>query len=845
MTKTGSKRQLLFDGKEFADLRRKRRRVITKASEGISRRQQKVAPNTPVGCDYCDLKNSCESPMMEPYGDGRLEILLIAEAPGREEDEQNIPMVGQAGRFLKRCLGHAGIDMDVDCWRINAVQCRPPQNRTPLPLEIEHCRKRVDSQIAELRPGLILAFGRSAVNSLLLPPRSFAISHTQGLLFASQRLKTWIGSFYHPSFVGVRNAIMDVETYSVQIGKVLDRYAGKPAGFPMPLDPEIIDCTSASQFDAVTNSGPVEGKPMGLDIETTGLSPYDDNAEIISIAIALSPKNCIFIHLPTLPMGEKLGLQEALRMYFNDARQKKVVQSAGFESTWIQEAFGVELRGIVHDTIVASHIIDERPEITGLDFQVFQHWGVTYKQMVNRKKIVGTSRETLARYNCLDACYTLALAELQHREFEPDDAGAYKFFHRCLPVLTDMKSRGIHVDLDELDKNKKYAEDIVSTALSELKATRVCRDYMKKYPAFNIFSTEQLRDFLFSHLGLEHTDFRTAGGQPCVNKAALQQIIERSPKDGRAGGGVALFCRRLLDMKRFDHVGKYLNNYLKLVDSNGVLHPSYHLNIARTYRSSSSDPNFQNVPHHDSDQSRIRCIFVPRNGLFLEVDYRAAEVRVLAMCSGDENLRDFILGGYDMHREWAARLGDVAIDSVTSEERSRAKTYWVFPMFYGARAESCSLAFTDLRKPLSYFERQEDEFWSMFPGVKAWQQNLLDYYARTGEVVSPLGFRRRAPLKPNKIINHPIQATSFHLLLDGAARANSAMRKAGLKSLIVAQIHDSILVDLVGKERNAVINILLQSLTEKRFDWENDIPMELEFSIGPNWGMMEEIDIAT
>ena len=137
----------------------------------------------------------------------------------------------------------------------------------------------------------------------------------------------------------------------------------------------------------------------------------------------------------------------------------------------------------------------------------------------------------------------------------------------------------------------------------------------------------------------------------------------------------------------------------------------------------------------------------------------------------------------------------------------------------------------------------QEDFWKEFPGVKTWQNKLHSFYKRNRYVETFLGFRRRAPLDYTKIINTPIQGTAFHLLLAGLVEAHGLMAKARLKSRIVSQVHDSILVDLFSEEVVEVLSILKMCLEKKRYDWMGDVPMEVEWSVGSNWCDMEEIDV--
>ena len=286
-------------------------------------------------------------------------------------------------------------------------------------------------------------------------------------------------------------------------------------------------------------------------------------------------------------------------------------------------------------------------------------------------------------------------------------------------------------------------------------------------------------------------------------------------------------------------LGTYIKGIMELTDENCILHPSFNLNIPVTYRSSSSDPNFQNLPVRNPILSRMRKTMVPQNDWFLEVDYASAEVRVIAMYSQDRNLIKFILDGYNFHRYYAALLYEKPEERITPMERYNAKNKFVFPEFYGSWYKSIAKGSPDWSEAI--VEKAEKIFWKDLSGVKRWQQKELAFYERFGYTETKLGFRFRAPLARKDMYNYPIQGTAFHRLLKAAIDADRAFDEASLKSWLCGQIHDSIVVDVVDSEIEQVMDILEHEMTKKIWDWEGNIPMESEFKIGRNLIDMEAL----
>ena len=153
-------------------------------------------------CNECKLFKDCKSPKMPVSGEGKRKILIIGEAPGEEEDNQNIQFVGETGRFLRRKLKSLGIDMDIDCWKDNAIRCRPPENRKPNKKEILCCKEHIDQTIEELKPEFIWLFGSTAVESYFSNKFSnLKITLWRGLHVPDYEVGAWVLPLFHPSFV--------------------------------------------------------------------------------------------------------------------------------------------------------------------------------------------------------------------------------------------------------------------------------------------------------------------------------------------------------------------------------------------------------------------------------------------------------------------------------------------------------------------------------------------------------------------------------------------------------------------------------------------------------------------
>ncbi len=361
---------------------------------------------------------------MPPYGEGRRGILLVGEAPGEQEDQQGRPFVGKSGAVLRSRLTRLGVDMDRDCWRTNAINCRPPDNRKPTDKELEWCRPALWTTIAEKKPRVILLLGSSALEAFYAhrwPSGLGAISRWRGFTIPDQRAKAWVVPTFHPSFIlrGQEDDVADVllvrdleQMLSVSAEPLTPALPMEVTCYVNPLDPGI-----GRRLERILTNQSV----IGLDYETTGIKPYseDENHTILSCGIC-DDRGAFAFRLGDLDSDNAHILREVL----TDPKVPKIAHNLQFEEVWSREILGVSVRGWIWDTMLAAHFIDNRQGICGLDFQAFVMLGVedyhsglsTYMRSGSdngRNRLDRAPVNDLLRYNALDALVTYHLYPAQ------------------------------------------------------------------------------------------------------------------------------------------------------------------------------------------------------------------------------------------------------------------------------------------------------------------------------------------------------------------------------------------------------------------------------------------------
>lgn len=432
------------------------------------------------------------------------------------------------------------------------------------------------------------------------------------------------------------------------------------------------------------------------------------------------------------------------------------------------------------------------------------------------------------------------------------DLRGYDLLHEGTLALSDLEENGLRINKERVLKQMKNTDERIkeiNEKLGEYKEIQLWkRLYGKK---FKISSNKQLSEVLYKHLGIKANSF-TSKGNVKTDKNVLQKLNKKYP-----------FIEDILELRDLQKSGNtYLKNFLR-EQWNEVIHPSFNLHLVRTFRSSSQNPNFQNIPVRKEGMKKlIRSSIIPRKDhLLIEIDYKALEVRIAACYHKDPNMIDEIVNpARDMHRDMAMEIYKLKPNEWTELARYYAKNKFVFPEFYGDYYESCAknlwepvttntlvtLSGEPMRDHLKkvgiqnyddfedHLKKVEDRFWNVrFPVYTKWKKKQIEKYYRNGFITMHTGFRCSGLMKRNEVINYPVQGAAFHCLLWSVIHLNKIFKKLKMDSMIVGQIHDSMILDVHPEEYNKVLNLAYQVMTEEiRKVWEWIIvPLDIEIEV--------------
>lgn len=378
-------------------------------------------------CDACGLYKTCRSPKMRPDGRGRSRIMIVAEAPGKDEDDVGRPLVGRTGQELERVLAELGVDMRKDCLLTNAVICRPPDNDlSDSKAAVVHCRPNLVRTIREFDPEVIIPLGgisvRSLIGHLWKDEDVGGIGRWAGFRIPNHKPNAWVCPTYHPSYLlRQKDQVLNAEF------KMHLRAAVNLPGRPWPNGaPDYL-----SQVEPILNPD-VAAKRLSryrdglvaFDFEHSPLKPDPEYADLVCCSVCWNG-------LETIAFPYHGKVKQALVDLIEDPNVGKIASNMCNEDRWVRRRLGTKVANWAWDTMLAAHAIDSRTGITGLKFQAFVMLGQPdYSSHLedflrpkrdkgggncpNRIREVGIT--TLLKYCGLDSLLEYHLAILQMKE---------------------------------------------------------------------------------------------------------------------------------------------------------------------------------------------------------------------------------------------------------------------------------------------------------------------------------------------------------------------------------------------------------------------------------------------
>ncbi|MFT5588776.1 MAG: DNA polymerase-1 [Bradyrhizobium sp.] len=570
-----------------------------------------------------------------------------------------------------------------------------------------------------------------------------------------------------------------------------------------------------------------------LDTETTSLVPLQ--AQLVGISLCCEPGVAAYIPVahryPDAPaqLSREFVLGK-MQAWLEDPSKPKVGQNLKYDSH-IFANHGIVLRGIAHDTMLQSYVFESHRS-HDMDSLALRHLGrttITFQEICGKGASqicfdqVGITRAT--EYAAEDADITLQLHQAMLPQVAEDASLLFVYEKIEVPtavVLQKIERNGVLIDTGILqiqshELGKRMLE--IETSAYELAGQ-----------PFNLNSPKQIGEIFFEKLQLPVVK-KTPSGAPSTDEEVLAKLAEDYPLPK-----VLLEYRSLAKLK-----STYTDKLPKMIDpTTGRVHTNYAQTVAVTGRLASNEPNLQNIPIRTAEGRRIREAFVaPAGSVIVSADYSQIELRIMAHLSGDTNMLRAFADGIDIHRATAAEIFSTSAADVTTEQRRYAKVI-NFGLIYGMSAFGLA---GNLGIERAAAQSYIDKYFARFSGVKQFMDETrlkakAHGYVETvfgrrlwlPEINSPNGPRRQGAERA--AINAPMQGTAADLIKLSMVAVQNWLETDGLKSLMVMQVHDELVLE-VPQEELELVRVKLPALMAGVADLK--VPLTAEVGIGKNW----------
>ncbi|MBQ3581508.1 MAG: DNA polymerase I [Alistipes sp.] len=564
-----------------------------------------------------------------------------------------------------------------------------------------------------------------------------------------------------------------------------------------------------------------------FDTETTGFDHFRDR--IVGMSFATRAHEAWYV---SFTVENTPAFAEAVRPLFENERITKVAQNIKFD-LMVLSRLGIEVRGRKIDTMIVHYLLDSesRHNMNFLAERYLSYSPIPIENLIGKGARTLTMDQVaiplVKEYAAEDADITMQLKQvLWPMLCEQRLEELYlKVEEPMIDVLADMELAGVKIDTQQL---ADYAVELNQLSQALEREIREIADE----PMLNINSARQLGEVLFAKMRITDKPKMTRTRQFSTDEEYLQ---------GFAGK------HRIVDLiLQYRGVKKLISTYVEalplLVNPvTGRIHTSFNQAVTATGRLSSTNPNLQNIPVRDDMGRRIRRAFVPSDEehILLAADYSQVELRLMAHLSADPSLIEAFRQGEDIHSATAAKLFHKSIDEVSSDERRKAKTA-NFGIIYGISAFGLAQR---LDIPRTEAKEIIEGYFATYPQVKTYMEQAVANAREKGYVETAFGRRRTLRdidsrnavargVAERNAINAPIQGSAADIMKLAMIEIRRRFRLEGIRSQMILQVHDEVIVDMLRSESEQVIRIVKESMEGVA---ALRVPLISDTGTGENW----------
>lgn len=493
--------------------------------------------------------------------------------------------------------------------------------------------------------------------------------------------------------------------------------------------------------------------------------------------------------------------------------------------------YGIKLENIYFDITIAEYLIDSMSstsyECSAIAMKYLTKKVKTKEELLGKgvkaKKYQDLSFEELSSHisQIIDTVKNVMPIMEENLKESNMDGLLYHVEMPLVEVLADMEYEGVKVDKEKLNELGSQFKEIIKKLESEI--------YKISGEEFNINSPKQLGVILFEKLGLPVIKKTKTGYS--TNAEVLDKLKDQSP-----------IIDKIIEYRQIVKLNStYVEGLLSIINPiDGRIHSSFNQTITTTGRISSTEPNLQNIPVKLEMGRNIRKVFISDKGCKLvDADYSQVELRVLAHMSQDETMIDAFKHNEDIHTKTASQVFNVSMDEVTSKQRSDAKAV-NFGIVYGKSDFGLS---EDLNIPVKQAKEYIENYFNKYNKIKEFMDNIIEDASSNGYVTTILNRRRYIPeIKSSNFMlrnagkraamNAPIQGSAADIIKIAMINVYKKLEENNLKSKLILQVHDELIVEAVDSEIDIVKKIVKDEM-------ENavclDVNLDVDLNIGDSW----------
>lgn len=493
--------------------------------------------------------------------------------------------------------------------------------------------------------------------------------------------------------------------------------------------------------------------------------------------------------------------------------------------------YGIKLENIYFDITIAEYLIDSMSstsyECSAIAMKYLTKKVKTKEELLGKgvkaKKYQDLSFEELSSHisQIIDTVKSVMPIMEENLKESNMDGLLYHVEMPLVEVLADMEYEGVKVDKEKLNELGSQFKEIIKKLESEI--------YKISGEEFNINSPKQLGVILFEKLGLPVIKKTKTGYS--TNAEVLDKLKDQSP-----------IIDKIIEYRQIVKLNStYVEGLLSIINPiDGRIHSSFNQTITTTGRISSTEPNLQNIPVKLEMGRNIRKVFISdKECKLVDADYSQVELRVLAHMSQDETMIDAFKHNEDIHTKTASQVFNVSMDEVTSKQRSDAKAV-NFGIVYGKSDFGLS---EDLNIPVKQAKEYIENYFNKYNKIKEFMDNIIEDASSNGYVTTILNRRRYIPeIKSSNFMlrnagkraamNAPIQGSAADIIKIAMINVYKKLEENNLKSKLILQVHDELIVEAVDSEIDIVKKIVKDEM-------ENavclDVNLDVDLNIGDSW----------